>query len=385
MPELRLFEKPPGAAGLNIPQQTFWQLEVCNACRYCEGYCAVFPALERRRRFTPGDVVYLANLCHDCRACFYACMYAPPHEFGVNIPKALAEVRERTYGGYALPRLIADLAQRNAWLLIGATLVSLVFFIAVAFVSGSGPAGLVAAHAGPGAFYAVVPYLGMMLPALVVSLYAIGVLFAGAFVFARDTRGQVGDFLHWPSLLEAGRDALGLHYLRGGQAGGCYYPTERTSNARLVLHMLVFYGFLAAVAATIAAFILQDVLGQLPPYPLLSVPVVLGSVGGIAMIVGASGLVYLKWRSDRAPADESSLKLDWLFLLSLDVVSITGMLLLVLRDTPLMGITLVVHLATVLALFVSAPYGKFAHFVYRYAALVQNRLESRLTPPGSPA
>ena len=46
----------------NIPEATFWQLEVCNACRYCEGYCAVFPALEKRRRFTPGDVVYLAKL-----------------------------------------------------------------------------------------------------------------------------------------------------------------------------------------------------------------------------------------------------------------------------------------------------------------------------------
>ena len=26
------------------------QLTICNACRYCEGYCAVFPALERQRR-----------------------------------------------------------------------------------------------------------------------------------------------------------------------------------------------------------------------------------------------------------------------------------------------------------------------------------------------
>jgi citrate/tricarballylate utilization protein len=144
-----------------------------------------------------------------------------------------------------------------------------------------------------------------------------------------------------------------------------------------MLHMLVFYGFLSALAATIAAFILQDFFNELPPYPILSVPVVLGSVGGVAMIVGATGLLYLKARSDRAPADEQTLNLDWVFLLSLDVVSITGMFLLVLRETPLMGLLLVVHLATVLALYVSAPYGKFAHFVYRYAALVQNRLEAQ--------
>jgi citrate/tricarballylate utilization protein len=141
--------------------------------------------------------------------------------------------------------------------------------------------------------------------------------------------------------------------------------------------MLLFYGFLIAFVATVAAFVLQDVFGQLPPYPILSVPVVLGSVGGVAMIVGATGLLYLKARSDRAPADEQTLNLDWVFLLSLDVVSITGMFLLVLRETPLMGLLLVVHLATVLALYVSAPYGKFAHFVYRYAALVQNRLEAQ--------
>jgi len=358
-----------------VPETTFWQLEVCNACRYCEGYCAVFPALERRRRFTPGDVVYLANLCHDCRACFYACMYAPPHEFGVNIPKALAEVRERTYAEYALPRVVSDLARRNAWLLIGATLASLVFFGLVVFTSGSGP---FEAHTEPGAFYNVVPYLAMMLPALLLSLYAIGVLLAGAFAFARDVRGQrAADFVQWSAVLAAAGEALGLRYLRGGNAGGCTYPTERTSNARLVLHTLVFYGFVSAFVATAAAFVLQDFFGVLPPYPVLSVPVIFGSLGGVAMIVGASGLLYLKWRSDRAPADARTLNLDWLFLLSLNMVSITGMLLLLLRETPAMGTLLVVHLATVLALYVSAPYGKFAHFVYRYAALVQNRLESR--------
>jgi citrate/tricarballylate utilization protein len=359
---------------VDIPDTTFWQLEVCNACRYCEGYCAVFPALERRRRFTPADVVYLANLCHDCRACYYACMYAPPHEFGVNIPKALAEVRERTYAGYALPRVISDLATQNTRLLGGATLISAIFFLAVVAVNGG---QFVQRHEGPGAFYAVVPYMAMMLPALLVSVYAIGVILVGAFAFSRDIHGKPLDYLQWRGLLSAAGEALGLRYLRGGSAGGCYYPTERTSNSRLILHMLVFYGFLSAFAATIAAFILQDIFDQLPPYPIFSAPVVLGSVGGIAMIVGCTGLLYLKWRSDRAPADERTLQLDWLFLLSLNVVSITGMLLLVLRETAAMPLLLVLHLATVLGLYIAAPYGKFAHFVYRYAALVQNRLESR--------
>jgi citrate/tricarballylate utilization protein len=46
------------------------QMTICNACRYCEGYCAVFPAMEQRRVFTKADLTYLANLCFDCRDCY---------------------------------------------------------------------------------------------------------------------------------------------------------------------------------------------------------------------------------------------------------------------------------------------------------------------------
>ena len=31
------------------------QMSVCNACRYCEGLCAVFPAMELRRDFIEGQ------------------------------------------------------------------------------------------------------------------------------------------------------------------------------------------------------------------------------------------------------------------------------------------------------------------------------------------
>ena len=84
-------------------------MTVCNACRYCEGLCAVFPAMEMRTNFASGDLNYLANLCHACGACFYDCQYAPPHEFHVNVPKNLAEVRNDSYQHYAWPGALSGL------------------------------------------------------------------------------------------------------------------------------------------------------------------------------------------------------------------------------------------------------------------------------------
>src|SRR3954471_16108421 len=89
------------------------QMQICNACRYCESFCAVFPAMTRRLHFGAGDVHYLANLCHNCGACLHACQYAPPHEFAVNVPRAMAQVRAQTYEEYAWPRSFGALYRRN--------------------------------------------------------------------------------------------------------------------------------------------------------------------------------------------------------------------------------------------------------------------------------
>jgi citrate/tricarballylate utilization protein len=73
------------------------QMHICNGCRYCEGFCAVFPAMTRRLEFGQADIHYMANLCHNCGACLHACQYAPPHEFAINVPAAMAQVRGQTY------------------------------------------------------------------------------------------------------------------------------------------------------------------------------------------------------------------------------------------------------------------------------------------------
>jgi citrate/tricarballylate utilization protein len=42
-----------------------------------------------------------------------------------------------------------------------------------------------------------------------------------------------------------------------------------------------------------------------------------------------------------------------------------------LRATPAMGVMLAVHLGVVFALFLTLPYGKFVHGLYRFLALIQ--------------
>jgi citrate/tricarballylate utilization protein len=69
--------------------------------------------------------------------------------------------------------------------------------------------------------------------------------------------------------------------------------------------------------------------------------------------------------------------MDEAFLWMLLLTGGTGLVLLVLRATPLMGILLAIHLGVVLALFLALPYGKFVHAAHRLAALIRHAHEQR--------
>ena len=348
-------------------------MRICNACRYCEGYCAVFPAMERRLQFTPGDLNYLANLCHNCGECHYACQYSPPHEFDVNVPRNFAEIRAQTYRQYAWPAPLAAMFERNGLAVSLVLALALVLaMIAAALILGR---MLVAAPPDPsGDFYRFMPHEVMAALFGGVSLFVALALALGFVRFWRDMGESFADFTRPAALWSAAKDVLRLEYL-DGKGAGCTYPGEERSQARRWFHHLTFYGFALCFAATVAGTIYHYALGSKAPYGYLSLPVVLGTLGGIGLLIGPAGLLWLRLRSDPATGDAGQFGMDAAFIVLLLATSLTGLALLALRHTSVCGLALVVHLAVVMALFLTLPYGKFVHGIYRSGALVRCALE----------
>jgi citrate/tricarballylate utilization protein len=332
-------------------------MTICNSCRYCEGFCAVFPAMERRLQFSAGDLRYLANLCHNCSECFYACQYAPPHEFAVNVPKVLAEIRLKSYQRYCWPGMI-----RSAWVV--SALAAACVVLALLFTP----------RTSGGDFYAAIPHDAMVsgfgvMGVLVLVFWGIGLM-----RFWRENPSWPR--LHVPALFDAFQDVLKLSNLSSSGAG-CTYPDEHHSRARRVFHHFTFYGFLLCFASTTVAAGYDNFFGWRAPYAYLSVPVVLGVLGGIGLMVGPIGLLALKMRRDRRIVDSRQDAMDLSFIALLLATAITGLALMTLRATAAMSPLLAIHLAVVSALFVTLPFGKFVHGIYRSAALLRNALEQR--------
>jgi citrate/tricarballylate utilization protein len=176
---------------------------------------------------------------------------------------------------------------------------------------------------------------------------------------------------------EAAHAALSLKYLDGGHGDGCNDEDDRYTLRRRRFHHLTFYGFMLCFAATSVATLYHYVFGWIAPYPLTSLPVILGTVGGIGLLVGPAGLLWLNMRRDPSHGDTAQRPMDRGFIALLFLTSATGLALLVWRDTGAMAFWLAVHLGVVMALFLTLPYGKFAHAVYRCAALLKFAIEKR--------
>ena len=345
-------------------------MQICNACRYCEGFCAVFPAMTRRLEFDRADVHFLANLCHNCGACLHACQYAPPHEFAVNVPKSMAEVRVKTYTEYAWPAQFGMLYKRNGLTVATSLAVGLALFLAMTV----GLRGSLVPLRPLNSFYQIFPHNMLALMFGAVFLFSVFALSVGV---RRFWRNEPPGAISREAIGEASGDVLSLRYLGGGHGDGCNNEDDRFSLARRHLHHLTFYGFMLCFASTCVATLYHYFLGIEAPYSLSSLPVILGSAGGISLTVGAFGLLWLNLKRHPLQGSAAQKPMDRGFIGLLLLTSVSGLALLALRNTIAMPTLLAVHLGVVMALFLTLPYGKFAHGIYRSAALLRWAVEKR--------
>jgi citrate/tricarballylate utilization protein len=208
-------------------------------------------------------------------------------------------------------------------------------------------------------------------------LFSILALAVGAVRFWRDTGGGRASGVR--ALARAARDVLTLRNLGGG-GHGCNDRDESFSQARRLYHHTMFYGFLLCLASTTSAAVYDHFLSRPAPYPFFSVPVLLGTAGGIGMVIGSFGLLWLKIVGDPEPTARKLWGGEYALLVQLLLAAATGLLLLALRETGAMGVLLAVHLGIIFSFFVTMPYSKFVHGIYRSAALLRNAHERQSQP-----
>ncbi|MEM9716273.1 MAG: tricarballylate utilization 4Fe-4S protein TcuB [Pseudomonadota bacterium] len=352
-----MFDEP--MPELSTTEEARRQIEICNACRYCEGYCSVFPAVFSERAFSDGDITQLANLCHNCRGCYYACQYTEPHEFAINLPKALAEARQESWKEFAWPGAFAGAFDRSGVVLSAGLIagLALLFFLITSFPPATGQGFHVyMSHALMVAIFA--PAFLFPLLAMAVSMRRYWVHIGGGSITWADI---------WAATSSAGR----MKNLSGGHGDGCNFEdADRFSNKRRLYHQLTFYGFLLCFASTSSGTVLHYLFDLKAPYDLISLPKLFGVPGGIILCIGTAGLAWLKTKADPELGAPKVWGGEMAFVLLLFGVSITGLALYAATGSGFVPSLLAIHLGFVLYFFVAMPFSKMAHGFYRMTALV---------------
>ena len=348
------------------------QLNVCNSCRYCEGLCAVYPAIERRTLFELADLSQLGNLCHDCRACFDSCMYTAPHEFDINMPKLFAEIRLFDYQRFVWPYKPLKIFSGRLGIASAAAISALIVFIFAIVNVGFG--GLITRNSGPQSPYILIPADQLDVLLLIPAIFTTVVLLLAGRKYWKEVGGAPTG-LSTRVILTSIWYAITFRYMDGAGAN-CNYPDDEVpSPSRRRFHFLVSYGFGLCIVSTTAAAFLQHVQGIEPPYAWISVPVISGVLGGIGLIIGCWGLVKLKLHNSEVTSIAKMNIKDYGFLFALEFLALSGMATLLTRETLVFGLVFLIHLSTIILAFALAAYSKFVHFIFRFLSILRDNFE----------
>jgi len=320
-----------------LVEEAVRQYTICNACRYCESYCPVWPLLHSKPLVKHNEVLVLANLCYDHRDCYYACPYTTPHEFSINIPRINREIRLETYS-----ELTFNLTKRWwGWTIIALLFTPIILMWVIYWYN--------IYTQGPISFYKLIPKNVIVTAGLVTLAYLVSWIAWFLFKFDRlvgpEYRPSFSSI--WSTIID-----LLLHRWFSNM----HYPRDYESNARLLYHLLIFYGFALDLLATIIGAIYEDVLHILSPFPITNPAVITGVTGGFMILTGSLFALYTRYVSVRNQRFIEFSVIDMALVVELLLVALTGLLVLTFRligEAQIMYLTLLIHYTLINMLFIT--------------------------------
>lgn len=341
----------------------------CFQCATCSSVCALstedrtFPRRQIARAQWGMKDQLVADpavwLCHNCGDCTARC----PR--GARPGDVIAAVRREVIKGVAFPRVMGNILANPAgvWVLLVLSLLVLTP-VAVLPVRPDASHSLEFAYLFPQARLEILFFTVCGLVTLALAV--------GAVRLVRALRAAGADSPLLPSLFPTLVEIV--THRRFGLCG--------EHRERLAGHLLVLVGFvgLAGVGTVVGMGSLVGLMHT--PLPLLHPLKISANIFAAVILVGA--VTLLAGRVADSDLRRSSTYFDWFFPLTLAMVVITGILseLLRLRQSEEWMFTIYfVHLVLILALLLSAPYSKFAHFLYRTIAMAATWQEREKSTP----
>ncbi len=346
----------------------------CYQCATCSSVCELAPSqapFPRRQMLLAqwGLVDRLAAdpavwLCHQCNDCTVRCPRdAKP---GDVLQAVRSLVIEKLSFPAFLGRFVAK--ARATWpLLLG---LPLLFWVALLGLTGH--LGVPANLESGWAYEQLVPHVfiyGVFFPVAGWVLLASVVSGRRFWNLLGSTGQRSGSF--WGSLVPVlGEVAVHRRFGRCGAA-----------KPRQLGHLTLLWGFVGAAVTSGLLIVGMYIQHLAMPLPLSHPYKILGNISGALLVVGGAMLVGNRLGDRRASGTSSAF--DSFFLGVVVLVIATGMTVELARlaDAASFGLTVyIVHLGAVMTLFLTFPYSKFAHMLYRTLTMVHARMSGADSP-----
>ncbi|MEW5944580.1 MAG: quinone-interacting membrane-bound oxidoreductase complex subunit QmoC [bacterium] len=341
----------------------------CFQCAACSGICPIspdakpFPRKEmlwtvwglKDRLLKDPDVW----LCHQCNDCSVNC----PR--GGSPGEVLNAVRSLAFAHYAFPRFMGAALSRAVYLpLLFAFPAALFLLILGATGHLHIPEGrIVFSHFFPETY---VDAVFLAVTALMLAFFAVGVSRFWRSIAETAPPGHRGSIL--PAVINAAIEIL--THSRFKECG--------SGRPRFTAHLAVFYGFVMLFATTSFVFIGLYVFHVETPLSLANPVKILGNAGAAVLLAGI--LLTLANRLAAAARVGRGNYHDWLFIVVVLLVTLTGILSEITRLANLPAAAYPMyfaHLVFIFFLIAYLPYSKFAHAVYRTVAIVHSKYTGR--------